>query len=358
MMRIPVCVLVAVPLGFAEGCRTMPDAPRPVESTRTYHAAMDLDPNPHVLTITTFRPTVPWLFGSPPAFAATAVGAILTGEFQNVVKTSFDRRLGYHVYGHVVVELKTVDPATHEPVYLVTSVTDADPGEARRLLFQDKIGLSLAVTGTEGKIQSPAEAATIVDEPAEIGVHAARLRFLLSPESAAAMLAHYREFVDAGIYKRYSLTAYPFHRDGAGCSSLAVSFLDVGGVLTPEMMEAWRVSIHAPDHLFGDPEAGHTVPVWRLAAYFLTHFRWPETDYRPVVFYDTMLMYRYTARLAKQSGREQGDGDRDLAEYLSIPTATLDARPCVPRPVVPGEPTGVGDLRFPPLSLVQSLVTR
>jgi hypothetical protein len=357
-MRIQFCVLLAAYLGFTEGCRTMPVEPKPVESTRTYHAANCLDPNPHVLTITTFRPTLPWSFQTPQVFAATAVGAIFGGEVQAYAQRWLGRNLGYHAYGHVITELKTVDPVTHEPVYLITSVTDADPKEARKLIFQDKIGVSLVVTGTEGKIQSPDEAATIVDEPGEIGVHASRMRFLLSPESAASMLAHYRHFVDAGIYKRYTLTAYPLRGDGAGCSSLAVSFLDVGGLLTPEMMDAWRVFIPAPEHLFGDPETGYEVPAWRMAGYMLTHFHWPKTDFRPVVFYDTMAMYRYTAHLAKQTRKEQSPGDRELEEYMSMPTATIDARTCKPRPAVPGEPTGTGDLHFPPLSTAHRPDTR
>ena len=56
--------------------------------------------------------------------------------------------------------------------------------------FRDKIGLSLVERGTEGKIQSPDEVATILEEPSELGVKAARMRFLLSPESAAAMLRY------------------------------------------------------------------------------------------------------------------------------------------------------------------------
>ena len=353
-MRIHVCVLLAVHLGLAAGCRTMPVAPRPQETTRTYHAANYLDDNPHVLTITAFKPTVPSTYRTPQIVAASAFGATFFGGIQNAAKKCFDRHFGYHTFGHVIVELKTIDPATNEPVYLVTSVTDADPEEAGRLVCRDKIGLSLVVRGTEGKIQSPDEVATILDEPSEIGVKASRMRFLLSPESAAAMLTHCRDFVDTGVYKRYTLTAYPLARDGAGCSSLAVSFLDVGGLLTPDMIRAWRVSINAPEHLFGDPQAGRKVPVRRIVAYFLTHCRWPDTNYQTVRFYDTMRMYSYAAHLAERSRHEQRDGDRKLAEYLSIPTATFDSRTCVPHRVAPGVPIYVGDIRYPPHYLSQS----
>jgi hypothetical protein len=297
--------------------------------------------------ITAFKQPVPCSYRTPQVVAASAFGATFFHGIQAAANKCFDRNLGYHIYGHVIIELKTIDPATNEPIYIVTSVTDADPGEAGRLVFGDKIGLSIVSQGTEGKIQSPDEAATILEEPSELGVKASRMRFLLSSESAAAMLEHYRHFVEAGVYKRYVLTAYPLHGDGAGCSSLAVSFLDVGGLLTPDMVRAWKVSVNAPEHLFGDLRAGRKVPVWRLVAYFVSHCRWPETDYRTVRFYDPLLMYNYAARLAERSEKDQRDCDRKLAEYLSIPTATFDARTCVPRRIVSGVPGYVGDIRDP-----------
>jgi hypothetical protein len=345
MMRSHVCVLLAIHIGFAAGCRSMPIEARPVETTRTFHAATRLDENPHVLTITTFKPPVPPTYRTPQNVMASAVGSTLYCELQDLAKKGFDRHLGYHIFGHVIVELKTVDPATNEPVYLVTAVTDADYGEAWRLLFKEKVGLTLLVTGTAGKVQTPDEAATILDEPAEIGVAASRMRFLLSPESAAAMLAHYRDFVGSGVYKRFSLTAYPLDRNGAGCTSFGVSFLDAGGVLTPEMIRAWRVSLTAPEHLFGDPAAGRKVPMWKVLTYFATHRRWPETDCKTVRFYDTGLMYRYAADLAERTRTEQPETERKLAEYLAIPTVTFDARTCVPRPAAIGVSSVGGELR-------------
>ena len=160
------------------------------------------------------------------------------------------------------------------------------------------------------------------------------------------MLKHYRDFVEGGVYKRFTLTSYPLHGDGAGCTSLAVSFLDVGGILTQEMIQAWKVSINAPKRFFGDPQAGRRVPVWKLVAYCLTHCRWPDTDYQTVQFYDTLRMYNYASQLAERSQNEQRECDRKLAEYLCIPTATFDVRTRGPRQVAPGMPIFVGDIRY------------
>jgi hypothetical protein len=305
------------------GCRTMPADDRPLTHTRTYHAATAVDPEPHVLNVTVHPPTRTLDYSSPRRLHLSMFGGTLLQLRDTATQHVFHRTFGAHSVGHVMIELKTTDPATGRPRYLLTTVNTADPGEWTDQAVKEKIGYSIFTRGVRGTIDPPDKVANDTEEPAEVGIASARLRVLLSPEAAERMVRFYEKFVADGTWRRFALVSDPLSGDGASCASLAVAFLEAGGLLTPEVRAAWQRTLLVPEALVGGPEAGRRVKVWRL---FVgpTVRRWatPDEPHRVITYFDTALMHAWIVRHAGSGGIVECH----LERLLAMPVATVDAR--------------------------------
>lgn len=318
-------------LTVVAGCRTMPAGDRPFTETRTYRAAMAVDPEPHVLSVTVHPPSRPLDFTSPRGLVLSLVRGSLLQFGDDTTSELFGRTFGVHSVGHVMVELKSTDPTTGRVRYLLTAQNTADASEWADQAVTQRVGYALLTRGVTGRIDSYDRVATDIDEPAEVGTPSARLRVLVSPEAADRMLRFYAEFLARGIDHRMALASDPLAGDGASCASLAAAFLEAGGLLTPEMQAAWQRTASVPDALVGDPEAGTRVPLRKM---FVgpTARRWAGAGepHRDITYYDTTRMHGWVVRHAAHPSAV----DCQLGRLLAVPVATLDAR-TVPTPVGP-----------------------
>lgn len=321
----------------AAGCRSVPLEPGPLEASRTYRAATELDPEPHVLTITVLPPTRDWDFTTPRTVRRSSLVALPFEAAERGLQACAGRTFGFHAVGHSLIELKSIDPATGRPRYLLTAVTDEDDTEEKHLIFRDQIGLTFLDQGSRGKIQEPEVIGRILDEPAELGVRAARLRVLLTPATADRLFAYFEEFRRRRIYEHFALTSYPLRGDGAGCIGFAVSFLDAAGLLDPTLEQAWRVTLRVPADLYGDPQRGVRVPPRKLF-FGLSHPDWPGDGepYRVVSFFDTTALYHWIVNADRCAEASAAPSAVEVAQerFLHIPVVTLDAR-SVPTPTGP-----------------------
>jgi hypothetical protein len=305
------------------GCRTMPADDKPFTHTRTYHATMAVDPEPHVLNVTVHPPTRPLDYTNPRRLHLSILSGTALQLRDTATQELFGRTLAAHSVGHVMIELKTTDPATGHPRYLITAVNTADPGEWTDQAVKQKIGYSIFTRGVGGTIDPPDRVANDADEPAEVGIESARLRVLLSPEAAARMVWYYEQFVKNGTWRRFALVSDPLSGDGASCASLAATLLTVGGLLTPDMRAEWQRTLLVPAALVGDPEVGKKVALGKLFVGPQVR-RWatPCEPHRRITYYDTALMHAWIAR--HSSG---GDAvECQLERLLAMPVVTLDAR--------------------------------
>lgn len=330
LWAVGVVLLVAVLVG----CRTMPAEDRPFTHTRTYHAAMVVDPEPHVLNVTVHAPSRSLDYSSPRRLHLSMLSGMLLQCRDAEMAKLCDRTLGVHSVGHVMIELKSTDPTTGQVRYLLTALNAADPGEWGEQAAKQKVGYAIFTRGVAGKIDTPDRVATDLEEPAEVGRPSARLRVLLSPEAADRMFRFYAEFLARGGDRRLALVSDPLAGDGASCASLAAAFLEVGGLFDPEWQAAWQRTLRVPEALVGDPEAGKKVKLWRL---FVgpTVRRWaePHEPHRDITYFDTTLMHAWIVQHAAHSSAVECQ----LERLLALPVATVDGR-FVPTPTGPISP--------------------
>src|SRR4029079_9347432 len=96
---------------------------------------------------------------------------------------------------------------------LLTSPPDVNGREIIDLVARQKVGFGVMTHGTAGRLQAPEEIVRDIDQSAEIGLPAARLRVLVSREAADRMVAFFEEFRRRRVYENYSLIAYPLRGD-------------------------------------------------------------------------------------------------------------------------------------------------
>jgi hypothetical protein len=86
--------------------------------------------------------------------------------------------------------------------------------------------------------------------------------FPLSEEKFMDCIAHLRHWCERGAYSRYGLTFPAGDFEGASCTSFAVNFLQVAGLLRDEHHEAWKRKIQLPANCFSSP--GSPLGLFRL----------------------------------------------------------------------------------------------
>jgi hypothetical protein len=270
-------VVLALAVPATSQARTLPDTP----AVSGFIFERDLPSVEDSITLYIVPPPARLSWDSPKSLARSTVWSSI--------------RSGYHSIGHVTVQT-SCRLSTGARISFWTGMTASDDNPADKdLLIREKIGLGILFYPFKGRIERPAELyRDIVIASTRIN-RLFTLRFLVTPEQCDRVHAYYRGYVSSGP-KGYGQSFRPRHLEGAGCTAYAASYLEVAGILTPEIKESWSKSLRVPKGAIGTSEE----PVKLTELLFKKRFsRWAEEHepHVPLFIYDTQFMFDWSQKL-------------------------------------------------------------
>ena len=126
------------------------------------------------------------------------------------------------------------------------------------------------------------------------------------------------DYQELNVQKNYGLANRPLHKEGAGCTAFAVSFLDAVDLL-PDVRNQWRVELNVPERLIGSPLRGQYVPISRIA--FTKNWAEPTEKYKNIVFWDPDKMHNWVLRNTNLTV------DRAPGHFLDVSTVEVHNSP-------------------------------
>jgi hypothetical protein len=207
-------------------------------------------------------------------------------------------RSSYHSIGHVTVQT-SCRLTTGEKINFWTGMTASDENPPDKLLLtREKIGLGILFYPFKGRIERPQELFRDIEVGASRINRLFTLRFLVSPEHCDRVYRYYRGYVSSGP-KGYGQVFDPRKLEGAGCTAYSASYLDVAGLLTPELKSSWSRELRVPQSAVGTPEKPVKLSDLLLRKEFE---RWAEEHepHVPLFIYDTQFMYDWSQKLLEE----------------------------------------------------------
>lgn len=147
-----------------------------------------------------------------------------------------------HPISHTTVELNCPDIGVH----FHAGAVSADKNTSMKLLFEEKIGLSIMAGAWPGRLETQPE---ILDSLNYRGVRNGMLSaatFTINASTCSRLNDYYKGMESRSGSRFYGFAARPRRHEGAGCSAFVASFLEVGGILTPEIRSAWTTQVKVP----------------------------------------------------------------------------------------------------------------
>ncbi len=201
----------------------------------------------------------------------------------------------YHSIGHVTAK---VDCSSKGQRYRFWSgmTSSANNPSDKDLLFKDEIGMGILFYSYNGKLEQSSEIEDDLETAKNKFNRLITLKFLINEEHCERMRRYYEEFQMHRISKYYGLAHRPRMREGAGCTSYAMSYLEIAGILNPQLKAAFSKNIRVPESLIGGET--HKVSINDLL-YSDTAQGWanPSDQNRELFFYDTQFMYDWAVSL-------------------------------------------------------------
>lgn len=197
-----------------------------------------------------------------------------------------------HPIGHVNIELRCRDPLTGEQKILVTGMTSLGQAEQLELILLKGYGMGVLFHDFKGRLETTEEFFEQVPDRRSKG-QMASIHIRISPEACARLIQFEREYRARGCGEHYGLPNRPRAAEGSGCSAFGVAFLELAGVLTPQMRENWSRLVRVPDSHTGGLDTGRHVSFLRLATSIPTRWSTEGEPSRELFFYDPDLMYTW-----------------------------------------------------------------
>jgi hypothetical protein len=223
-----------------------------------------------------------------------------------------------HSIGHVNVE---VDCGERK---ILTGMTNSEIGADTRALLKEKIGLGVLFRDFAGKLESSDEVQAQLPERLRGGAMS-HLHVMISDATCGRLMRFYDEFKDQGGDRHYGLPNRPrVVGEGAGCTAFGTAFLELGGLLLPEMHERWSKTIRVPVDLIGGGEAGvpkRRVSVLRLLFSFWRKWATEDQQHRSLHFWDPDAMHLWVKEVFQSNRNDFGRISMDNTVGL-----TWDAR--------------------------------
>jgi hypothetical protein len=241
--------------------------------------------------------------------------------------------------GHVVEEV-SCGRGSH-----LFGAVGAGPGAIGNLLLTEQVGFSLLERGWPGAMETQDHILKLFKDKGHDPHNLAAVTFLINQTTCARLLDYERQY-EAGtkpIY--YGFGPRPRRMEGSGCSAFGESFVEVAGLMTDGLYEAWTTHRLVPLKIV----AGHGVD--RVPMNTILHgpdgVRWakPGEPHMDLTFFDPDRMWEWVEHLANHPAELAALGgakDDNLGYGIgTIPAIRLDRRdvPTPTEPIFTGQPS-------------------
>lgn len=240
----------------------------------------------------------------------TMAWSVLKGEIKA-------RQGGSHQVGHGMIELYCEAQGEDKPVNLLTAITTDDGVDEKPLLLKQKVGLGLFFTPEAGRLETPPEIADTLAEHLESG----RVRFIqfqINHANCMRTARYYKEFVERGYDRHYGYPGRPRYGQGAGCTPYAYSYLEVAGVMTKEMRDAWNRRFYFPISLVGAPVTNNKVSILKLLADFHPSWIRGDGEYATVDIQDAGWSHAWIGDVWNNHGKSKTDHFKPVMEKKAM----------------------------------------
>ncbi|MGE4131798.1 MAG: hypothetical protein AB7F86_09165 [Bdellovibrionales bacterium] len=227
-----------------------------------------------------------------------------------------------HAIGHV-----SVDVQCENGYHRLTGAVTEDKGESEKLLLEDKIAFSILERGWPGRLEEPDEIHEAIRKAREKVDGFSTAEFEINGPACLRVQQFLEEYDHSDHPKYYGFAARPRRHEGAGCSAFAAAVLEVAGILTPEMNQAWLRSVQIPFSLMPPRSQSPQMSIIEVLDHPDSEF-WARDDVlnMNLVFYDPDLMHDWV----KSFGQKK-NGEPYLEVYATLAPVPTD-------PIFSGEP--------------------
>lgn len=196
--------------------------------------------------------------------------------------------------GHVMVELTSLK----EKRTLLTGMTYKHFNPAH-LLFKKHLGMGILFHSFSGRLENRDTLKNEITQQYLKG-KIISLRYQINEKTAARLFSYYDSYRQQ-THLRYGLYNRPRYGEGSGCTAFAMSFLELAGIITPEIKKHCSYHLNVPEELIGDLKD-------KKVSFFKIYFgqiinSWhplSSTSGRKIFFWDPDAMYRYAEEVAQQ----------------------------------------------------------
>jgi hypothetical protein len=236
------------------------------------------------ITLYVIPPSGRLSWDSPRAIATTALASLLQS--------------GYHPIGHVTARVECAYKGQNVAFWTGMTSSRDNPSDSD-LLLKKKIGMGVFYYSFNGLLETePRIRADLARAQNMIG-RLFTLKFLINSDHCERIDRYFSEYQRQGVGRVYGLVHRPRHREGAGCTAHAATFLEVAGVMSPAMKSHLSRTVRVPSSLIGDSR--RAVPFSHVLG-SATSRRWALANepHRELFFYDTQFFYDWARALQKQ----------------------------------------------------------
>lgn len=217
------------------------------------------------------------------------LGRTLLGAYASLVN-GIRGDLVYPI-GHVSVEVKCEASDFGAATHFAAGMQPRSSTESLQVLFIKRAGLGMLFYNLKGHLDATASVLEDNAKFEKMGKGMNFVTFKINSETCQRLAQFHAQYIAGGHDRWYGLPNRPRYREGGGCSAFGASFVEVAGLLTPEMKAAWTHTIDVPESLIG--EGGKKVRFAEIIRDKDQTRRWayPWEESRQIFFYDPDLMY-------------------------------------------------------------------
>ena len=271
-----------------------------------------------------------YVFPSPSGIDWSSPGALARSTLLNELTPSHHERR--HSIGHVNVELRC-PIAGGGARKILTGMTTASGGSSSEFqaLFGDKIGLGVLFRSFPGRLESPDEVRAQLPGRWKRG-DISLLEYPISDAACERLMLFHDHYEQEGMAANYGLPNRPRHGEGGGCSAYAITYLELAGILTPEMRDRWSRTIRVPVDLIGGREADtppRRVSFFRILFSFWRGLAKSGEEFREVRFWDPDAMHQWVREvfLSSRTDYQRISLDESLGLIRDERTTPVPAEP-------------------------------